>query len=63
MEENNVLDNFMTLEEVAEKLGISKATARNWCNKNVLTHIMVKHKCLVAKASFEALSAQIQDID
>lgn len=63
MENNNNLENFMSLDEVAARLDVSKPTARNWCNKGLLSHLIVGNRVLVSKASFQAFSSHIMTFE
>lgn len=47
----------MSLDEVAARLDVSKPTARNWCNKGLLSYLVVSNRVLVSKASFQAFSS------
>ena len=63
MDKKEILENFISLEEVANRLDVSKQTARNWCNKGLLSYLMVNNKCLVSKKSFQAFSSHAYDIE
>lgn len=63
MENNNNLENFMSLDEVAARLDVSKPTARNWCSKGLLSHLIVGNRVLVSKASFQAFFSHVMTFE